>query len=65
MVQSLDRVGELPQELADRVVDFAGDFPMELEEAKVLRQELMDERRLFGDNVEQRLQEETFSFCEH
>lgn len=65
MVQSLDRVGELPQELADRIVDFCEDFPIELEEAKEIRQELMNERRLFGDDVESRMQQKTFSFCEH
>lgn len=64
-MQGLDRVGELPPELADAVVDSVGDFPIELEEAKKIREELMEERRLFVEDVEKRVQDETFSFCEH
>ncbi|KAF2163027.1 hypothetical protein M409DRAFT_26474 [Zasmidium cellare ATCC 36951] len=65
MVQSLDRVGDLPPELADAVVDSAGDFPIELEEAKKIREELMEERKLFVEDCEKRMQEESFNFCEH
>lgn len=65
MVLGLDRVGDLPPELAENVMESAGDFPIELEEAKKLRLELMDERRLFVKDHETRLQQEDFSFCEH
>ncbi|KAJ4304928.1 hypothetical protein N0V90_000456 [Kalmusia sp. IMI 367209] len=65
MVHSLDRVGDLPAELRNWVTDSAGDFPIELEEAKKLRLELMNERRLFIADHETRLLEEAFSFCEH
>ncbi|CAK3792888.1 Hypothetical predicted protein [Lecanosticta acicola] len=65
MVTALDRVGELPPELAERVVDSIGDFPIDLDEAKKIRLELMEERKIFVDNVEARLQDETFNFCEH
>lgn len=65
MVQRLDRVGELPQELKDWVVDSAGEFPIELEEAKEIRKELMEERKLFVEDCEERIQQESFSFCEH
>lgn len=65
MVFELDRVGDLPPELAEHVVDSAGDFPIEVDEAKKIRLELMEERRMFVSDVEARVQEETFSFCEH
>ncbi|KAK4495485.1 hypothetical protein PRZ48_013817 [Zasmidium cellare] len=65
MVQQLDRVGDLPPELADAVVDSSGDFPIELEEAKKIREELMEERKLFVEDCEKRMQEESFNFCEH
>ena len=65
MVHGLDRVSSLPLELRDWVTDTAGDFPIELDEAKKLRVELMDERRVFVDDHEHRLGQETYSFCEH
>lgn len=65
MVFELDRVGDLPPELAEHVVDSAGDFPIEMDEAKKIRLELMEERKMFVSDVEARVQEETFSFCEH
>ncbi|KAK4895851.1 hypothetical protein LTR27_006020 [Elasticomyces elasticus] len=46
MVLGLDRVGDLPPELAEHVLDSAGDFPITLEEAKALRLELMQEQYL-------------------
>ncbi|PVH93126.1 hypothetical protein DM02DRAFT_542188 [Periconia macrospinosa] len=65
MVHELDRVSELPLELREWVTDSAGDFPIGLDEAKKLRLDLMGERRVFVDDHEHRLGQETFSFCEH
>lgn len=65
MVHGLGRVSDLPLELRDWIADSAGDFPIGLDEAKELRLELMDERRAFMDDHEERLGQETFSFCEH
>ncbi|EME38963.1 hypothetical protein DOTSEDRAFT_75612 [Dothistroma septosporum NZE10] len=65
MVLALDRVGDLPPELAENVMESAGDFPIELEEAKKLRLELMAERKLFVKDHETKLRHENFSFCEH
>ncbi|KAK7182143.1 hypothetical protein DPSP01_014065 [Paraphaeosphaeria sporulosa] len=65
MVHELDRVNKLPAELQEWVTDSAGDFPLTLEEAKKIRVELMDERRLFVADHETRIEQESFSFCEH
>lgn len=65
MIHRLGRLEKLPVELREWVTDSAGDFPIDLEEAKKVRLELMDERRLFVADHEKRLHEEAFSFCEH
>jgi hypothetical protein len=65
MVHGLDRVNKLPAELQEWITDSAGDFPLTLEEAKKIRAELMDERRLFVEDFEGRVRQESYSFCEH
>ncbi|KAJ8073542.1 hypothetical protein PM082_011818 [Marasmius tenuissimus] len=47
---------------ADKVAD---DWPMSLEEAKRVREDLMDQRRAFVDKVNTDYEKEGFSFCEH
>jgi hypothetical protein len=65
-VQGLEgKLDQLPPELRNQVMTDVGDFPISLEEAKVLRQELMDERKAFVENVNDLLESEEFSFCEH
>jgi len=65
MALSLDRVADLPPELAEHVLDSAGDFPISLDEAKKLRLELMEERKGFVEEVDKKMHEATFNFCEH
>ncbi|KAI5363285.1 hypothetical protein Slin15195_G106690 [Septoria linicola] len=65
MLYGLDRVADLPPELAEGIVESAGDLPIDLEEAKKIRLELMEERKLFVEDVDTRFHQETFSFCEH
>ncbi|KAK5685098.1 hypothetical protein LTS10_003173 [Elasticomyces elasticus] len=65
MVLGLDRVGDLPPELAEHVLDSAGDYPITLKEAKDLRLELMKERSVFDKHVDAKMTCEGFSFCEH
>ncbi|GIZ41376.1 hypothetical protein CKM354_000468200 [Cercospora kikuchii] len=65
MVYGLDRVANLPPELAEHVLESAGDLPIELQEAKDIRLDLMEERKMFVKDVDTRYQQETFSFCEH
>ncbi|KAI4729148.1 hypothetical protein E4T49_03003 [Aureobasidium sp. EXF-10728] len=65
-VQGLEgKLDELPPELRHQVMSEVGDFPISLEEAKTLREELMDERRAFAKDVNELYQGEEFSFCEH
>lgn len=49
----------------DIIVSYAGEDLLTLEEAKQLRLELMAERSVFVEDVNQRFATEKFSFCEH
>lgn len=55
----------LPVELADRIVDEVEDFPLTLEEAKIPRKTLIEERRAFVDHTMTNWSENGYSFCEH
>lgn len=61
----------LPREVVEGIVESgaaAGDgkgLPIELEEAKKIRLELMEERKMFVRDVDRRFEMESFSFCEH
>lgn len=59
------RLNTLPPELKKQVLDDVDDFPITLEEAKKIREELMDERKAFVKDVNNLLESEEFSFCEH
>ncbi|TPX25237.1 hypothetical protein DIZ76_010687 [Coccidioides immitis] len=62
----LDRVlSRLPQELKDQVREDLGGFPFNMEEAKSLRLELMDERKEFVLYQDEKMHDYTFSLCEH
>ncbi|KAL1618746.1 hypothetical protein SLS56_010437 [Neofusicoccum ribis] len=54
-----------PEELAQHINDDVEDWPMGMEEAKVLREELMEERRAYIPKVENTVYSQEFSFCEH
>jgi hypothetical protein len=55
----------LPQELADRVYDEVREFPISMEEAKHVRDELMEERKAKLGDTELAWRSNTYSFCEH
>lgn len=55
----------LPPELAEQVLEGVDGFPINLEEAKGIREGLMEERRAFVEDVESEFAESTFNFCEH
>ena len=55
----------MPNEVMDQIVDKVDDFPISLEEAKELRLELMEERKVFVDEVDKDMQFSRFFFCEH
>jgi hypothetical protein len=59
-------ISDLPTELVNMIGEEARDFPIGLEEAKELREELMKERGLNDRMVEYQVtQRNQFSFCEH
>ncbi|KAI5274727.1 hypothetical protein E4T47_02222 [Aureobasidium subglaciale] len=65
-VQGLEgKLDVLPPELRHQVLTDVGDFPISLEEAKVVREELMNERRAFVKDVNVMYASDEFSFCEH
>lgn len=56
---------KLPQELKDRVFDEVRDFPLDMEQAKRVREELMEERKIHRQEHEESWGELEYSFCEH
>lgn len=60
-----NKLGELSNELKDKVLGEIGDFPIELEEAKEIRLKLMEERREFKLREGTEFESMTFSLCEH
>jgi hypothetical protein len=62
---SQSKIGQLPAELVDMIVNGVEDFPISLEEAKVIREELMVERGKMNEAVDREMFDESFSFCEH
>ncbi|KAI7550002.1 hypothetical protein KC331_g3454 [Hortaea werneckii] len=65
ILKSESRFGVLPPELVESVLRNVEDFPIDLAEAKQLRLELMEERKVFVAAADAKLREDTFSFCEH
>jgi hypothetical protein len=59
------KVSDLPTELIDMIGDGVDDFPIGLEEAKRIREELMAERGMMDQAVENVMAEWAFNFCEH
>lgn len=55
----------MPKEIVDHIVEEVDDFPISLEEAKELRLKLMDERKVYVNEVYEEIQSSTFFFCEH
>jgi hypothetical protein len=61
------RLEELPPELKNAVIDEIADsdWPISLEEAKKVREDLMSQRSAFVEKVNEDYEQEGFSFCEH
>ncbi len=59
----------LPPELADKVTDEVNEGVMTLEEAREIRLRLMEERKAFGselgNEMENKMHQTAFGFCEH
>ena len=59
------RLARLMPEEVKRKVDSLREFPVSLERARELREELMDERRLVVATTNEEVFEREFSLCEH
>ncbi|KAK1833711.1 hypothetical protein QBC39DRAFT_254200 [Podospora conica] len=55
----------LPAEIFDLTVDAIDDFPISQRQAEEIRLDLMKQRGMFTEKLNQAYQEEVFSFCEH
>lgn len=64
-IRESGRLAKMPKEIVDQVVEDVEDFPISLEEAKELRLELMEERKVYVEEVNKDIQSVTFWFCEH
>ena len=58
-------MGPLPAELRRMVVDGVGPEPVSMEEAKRVRERLMEERKVFVREHEKEWTRMEFSLCEH
>nr|RBQ90603.1 hypothetical protein FVER53263_09957 [Fusarium verticillioides] len=56
--------GMMPPELIEKVVDYV-DWPIDLEDAKKVRMDLMKERTSFKAGEESRFERMKWNFCEH
>lgn len=65
MVPWQDVLKGLPQELRDQVTSGIDDFPIDMEEAKQARLELMEERKYYISSIESSIENNQFSLCEH
>lgn len=66
LTSSRDVLPKLPMELREKVIEDVEDFPISLEHAKQLREELMAERKAFvADYQTKNFNSVTISLCEH
>lgn len=59
------RLAKLPPEIREKVIDEVEDFPINLETAKRLREELMEERKSFVLVQDENFRSIEISLCEH
>ena len=65
-VREATSLGTLPPEIFNHIIELVDEFPIGMSEAKELRLELMDERKIFVQKHEQQtFLDEYFSLCEH
>lgn len=64
-VQKVERFASLPVELFENIINFVEDFPISWEDALEIRERLMEERGRIADEVNEAMEENMFSFCEH
>ncbi|KAI1074732.1 hypothetical protein F5B20DRAFT_562790 [Whalleya microplaca] len=63
-VQQIKPFAKLPVEVFDHIISFVDD-PWSLEEAKRIREQLMDQRGRMNDDINDGIEDANVSFCEH
>ena len=58
-------MGELSEEVKEMVFEGVEEWPIGLEEAKMAREKLMEERSVFVGVHEEAFESTTFNLCEH
>lgn len=56
--------GHFPIEIADQIIDEI-DFPFSVDTAKKIRDDLIEERKVFIRDVDEHFMENGYCFCEH
>lgn len=64
-IRDSERLTTLPNEIVDHIMEDVEEFPISLEEAKKLRLKLIAERKAYVEDVNEEMNNATFSFCEH
>jgi hypothetical protein len=66
ILSETEAFARLPKELRDKVVDDVEEFPIDMEQAKKLREELMEERKEYVIGYQQaNFKNCIISLCEH
>ena len=65
MVPWEDVLKGLPLELRDMIMSDIDDYPIDMEEANETRLELIMERKNYVEDIEDSIETNTFSLCEH
>ena len=55
----------MPKEIMNEIVNKIGDFPITASEAKKIREDLIEERKVFDGNNDSFLNGFEFCLCEH
>ena len=65
VIRDTEPFAKLPREIVDHILEDVEDFPISLQEAKEMRLELIKERKVYEQEVDDCIHSERFSFCEH
>ncbi|KAF2711822.1 hypothetical protein K504DRAFT_465561 [Pleomassaria siparia CBS 279.74] len=64
-IRTIRPLSELPKEIFDMVIEGVEDFPLSWGAAEEIREQLMDQRLGLQGELEDKMEQSTFSFCEH
>ncbi|KAF2108294.1 hypothetical protein BDV96DRAFT_616369 [Lophiotrema nucula] len=64
-VRKVGRFAEIPEEVFEMIIDAVEGFPISWDEACEIREKLMGERGAAEDDLNDKMESDTFYFCEH